>query len=194
MNNIKTYISNSSIQRIQKHKYLTSKTPESEKYNKDVYKNIVRLLIISQQNNSNECLIIFDDTNGDIWHPVKGQEHTVRFDKQTYNMLKYNSNTCSIIHNHPNNSPFSLQDLATTLIFTNISRSYVVTNDGKRIYVFIKSNIFRRNIYTYIGKLLKKLIAQKKLDGHSDPVKYIKLMKFIGLKCRGYYNQGGQTP
>lgn len=66
--------------------------------------------------------------------------NNVSLTNSMHNALLNNTGPFISIHNHPNNSFFSVKDLLTFLSYVNMQSCIVVGNSGKIIHIMTKRN------------------------------------------------------
>lgn len=122
-------------------------------------------------NESNECGLLLDIANIEQYRLFKGTETkvTLNFDFKilfNYESLESLSNRFVFIHNHPNNTSFSYQDIKSFIYNDFIYLAIVVQNNGVANVLMKLSNIFddtKDFVNKYDGNI-KDLISVLKLS------------------------------
>lgn len=117
-------------------------------------------------NNKKENLVLYD-LNGKVIHEVNSDnDHSVGDFKTIYKLFFSRKNSIIAVHNHPNNSSFSLQDLKTFNRFKSLNSIVVVTKDY--YYCMSKNNAKRLNTKKLVNvydKLYNKVKnGRRKID------------------------------
>lgn len=119
-----------------------------------------RIKDAKENNNSNEVGYLLKD--GKVIK-VYGDQDNVSFvpgEKATELLLDSKPNSIVMLHNHPGQSGFSLNDLAVFTINNSIKTMTIVTNKG-RIKFISKTERFKEKV---MKKMIANLLIEKSLD------------------------------
>ena len=153
------------IKKIKRHRYFRVESISegdreyNKKWNNESYKNLLRLMVVSMQNNCTETLILM--RNEDFKFEIT-TDHSFTNVDFSYNMKRIlildNSYTYTAFHNHPNDSVFSVKDLITFLTTEKLDAMFVCTNSCKYIGLVLKGDR-HKHILSMVSKILS--YAQK---------------------------------
>lgn len=118
--------------------------------------------------------------------------NNVSLTNSMHNALLNNTGPFISIHNHPNNSFFSVKDLLTFLSYVNMQSCIVVGNSGKIIHIMTKRNKKKTSsfIYAIVEKLIRILIKNNLIKEHSSAKIYLDILKDFGIQYKTYYEEG----
>jgi hypothetical protein len=128
------------------------------------------LKIAKFDNNSNEVLEIWNMSNGKTIN-VLGDENSVilegNIDAEAF-VKKASNNTLAFLHNHPNVSPFSLEDIRTFARHSEIDLMTIVSNQGA-VHVIRKTADF--DAYKFLG-IVNNIGEEIAVNGKLDSKKF----------------------
>lgn len=167
----------SNIIKIKKYLYFKEDFPDYKSINNNIHRAIKRLMVAALIHGSNEALLMID--NNALISGLKHYLITTNNDMQnvafSYKMkllLCHKDNKVyTVIHNHPDNSGFSIRDLKTFISWDKLKLMIVCTNSCQIIALLYKSNNIdcdtKRKILLYIDKYMK---ANKITSDHSPAI------------------------
>lgn len=113
-----------------------------------VHKELLRFA--KEQNDSNEVAGLLDLTTGEQLHFVKGDQTAVDIeaDADTYHWLRTRpERSILLLHNHPGQSYFSMNDIQMFLVNDSIGAMSIVTNQGN-VWTISKTDKYnRKNVF-----------------------------------------------
>ena len=115
-------------------------------------------------NNCNEAALVYSINSHEEGNMIKGtQTNTdLESDTKTYELLnRKDDKVCVLVHNHPTDSAFSIEDYSEFLLYGKLKIMVVVTNSGEQYYM-TKTEYFDRNA------AVKKLIEITKMCDHNN--------------------------
>lgn len=176
------------ILRIKKHRYFNESLNNHTRLNKIIYYSIVKLMIHAMMNNSLETLLIIDEkfkskiyTSNDI--------NNVNIPDNILNIMNRGVNAKYIMmHNHPDNSNFSIKDLNTFIARCNIVYLVIVTNDCKHIAILGMNENVNDELRKRMISTIEKYCVKNKLDEHASATKLIEFFQSKGLLYTVYKN------
>lgn len=115
-------------------------------------------------NNCNEVALVYSKNSHEEGNMIKGSQTNtdLESDTKTYELLNRNDNkVCVLVHNHPTDSAFSIEDYSEFLLYGKLKIMVVVTNSGEQ-YHMTKTEYFDRNA------AVKKLIEITKMCDHNN--------------------------
>ncbi len=132
-----------------------------------------------EQNDSNEVAGLLDIATGDRMPFVKGNRKSVNVEANAdvYHWLKTKpERSIMLLHNHPGQSYFSMNDLSFFVHYPQIGAMSIVTNQGEVWWI--------RKTDNYSLEKIKKVMdnAGERCGGDKD--------KLVELFLKGCYNKG----
>lgn len=189
--NLNTYITPEAISNITYHNYDRSGKNEAKKFNWKMQEMIKRLMYTSMvKAKSCETLLI-------LHIPTYKYEMATNYDacnvnitnKMHYTMVN-NRGPFVSIHNHPNNSFFSVLDLLSFLSYDTMLMCFVTGNSGKVIHVMLKDTVsYNYAIGQLVRGILGALVKMDIVDKYSTAKPYLKILNNLGIKYKTYYNR-----
>lgn len=158
----KQFINEASILRLRP--YVIDEIGEDESFY--LYQQCQKLLYYALTRNvSNEVALVYTIDEHEEGNFILGtQTNTdLESDTKTQQILNKNDgNVCILLHNHPTDSSFSIEDYAEFLLYAKIKVMVAVTNSGEQ-YFMVKTDTYNRR------NAVKKLIEiSKNCDHNSD--------------------------
>jgi hypothetical protein len=158
----KQYINEASILRLRP--LVIDEIGEDESFY--LYQKCQSLLYDSlSKNNCDEVALVYTLENHEEGNLILGtQTNTdLEIDTKTQQLLKKNDNKiCILLHNHPTDLSFSIEDYAEFILYRKLKVMVAVTNSGNQYYM-TKTDSYKRGI------AVKKLIdITKKCDHNND--------------------------
>lgn len=158
----KQFINEASILRLRP--YVIDEIGEDESFY--LYQQCQRLLYYALTRNvSNEVALVYTLNDHDEGNFILGtQTNTdLEADTKTQQILNKNDgNICILLHNHPTDSSFSIEDYAEFLLYAKIKVMVAITNSGEQYFMIKTDNYNRKNA-------VKKLIQiSKNCDRNND--------------------------
>ncbi|MCM1222133.1 MAG: hypothetical protein NC548_47450 [Lachnospiraceae bacterium] len=158
-------ISKDNIRKIRKFRYFRTDLDYTREYNntwnRESYKNLLRLMTYAMLNNSTEVAILM--RNQDFIYDIATDNSydAVRLNNNMRNaLLSVNDFTYTLFHNHPIDTSFSISDILSFLQYEKIDAIFVCTNNCKHIAVALKGDNHikaRHAIYGILDKAVNKL-------------------------------------
>lgn len=185
-----TKISISNILKIKRHKYFDETVLYSNKIN-EILQNKVKILMLNAKiNNSTETLMLIENSTMRHILACDNDYNNVNFSDKMILELKNidNVSTFTAIHNHPNNTNFSIKDLITFIDKGKLAYIMVCTNDCKNIGILGKTNIIDANTQVKMIKYINDYMNKNGLDEHSPADKLIQFFMTKGLLYAVYKN------
>lgn len=173
------------IFKIKNHKYFSNKN-----INIKIKLKIIKLLLVSMLHDSKEVLMLINrDTFNDAI-TSDTSESRVGFTEEMNYTLKTSNSTFILMHNHPSNSNFTIQDLVVFLDKDRITELFVVTNNCMYIAAIKKNyNIYDIHIKKRLIIFVLNYTRANKLTMHSNAIGIIeKLVKenLIYIEFKNY--------
>lgn len=176
------------ILKIKKHRYFNNSVINHEQLNKAFYASIIKLMIHAMLNKSLETLLILDEnfkskvyTSNDI-NNVHIPDNIIR-KLDSDSSVKY-----IMMHNHPNNSNFSILDLYTFIQRYQICNLVVVTNDCKHISVLGMHNSVNMRTRSKMLQFIDEYCNKYNKNEHSSAERLIQYFQTKGLMYAVYRN------
>lgn len=116
------------------------------------------------QNDCNEVAFVYAINSHEEGNMIKGSQTNtdLESDTKTYELLnRRDDKVCILVHNHPTDSAFSIEDYSEFLLYGKLKVMVVVTNSGEQYYM-TKTECFDRNT------AVKKLIEITKMCDHNN--------------------------
>jgi len=159
---------------------------EYSKEKQDNLDNVYSELLDLYSKDGYEHLALVDSTSGlPITPIVNGDEEGVAMSQEMYNLLKYaKANSLTFIHNHPNGSSFSADDLYIALKYDSIKEIIVINDYGEK-YFFSAGNrarmeigvnqisILDKNILNGMDKILEQNEDISRVDAYHLAIKIL---------------------
>jgi hypothetical protein len=182
-------ISIKNILRIRKHIFFNNSVLYNDKINSILRNKIMILMLNAKLNKSTEALMLINNSNMKHLLTTNLDYNNVDF---SYEMNRYmddnTTNTYTAIHNHPNNSYFSIKDLKTFINYSSLAYVVVCTNSCQYIGMLGKTILINDNIKSRITSYIDKYIELNNLDEHSSAEKLIELLSEKGIVYAIYKN------
>ena len=127
-------------------------------------KNVKVLYYALNKNNCNEVAIVYAINSHEEGNIIKGtQSNTdLESDTKTQELLnRKDDKVCVLVHNHPTDSPFLIEDYSEFLLYGKLKVMVVVTNSGEQYYM-TKTEYYDRSA------AVKKLIEITKMCDHNN--------------------------
>ena len=157
----KQFINEASILRLRP--YVIDEIGEDESFY--LYQQCQRLLYYALTRNvSNEVALVYTINEHEEGNFILGtQTNTdLEADTKTQEILNKNDGSiCVLLHNHPTDSSFSIEDYAEFLLYAKIKLMVAVTNSGEQYFMVKTDNYDRKNA-------VKKLIEISKNCDHNN--------------------------
>ena len=124
--------------------------------------------------NSRECLLTVDNKTGnEVYLMVEGGKDYVQFPPQLITFFdQAKANSIISVHNHPNNSSFSAEDLLLLSRFDSVKTVAVIGHDGTRYVMSIGNG--QTPSTTEINRTFNTMV-KKYYDHYNDLVQYGKM-------------------
>lgn len=183
------YITQEAIYRVKYHNYIRKNNPEAKRVNWAIHKSIRKLLYISMTKaGSCETLLLMHIPTHKFEMTTDYRVDSVNLTDRMRTVMIRHAGPYLSIHNHPNNSFFSVLDLTTFLSYNQMQLCFVIGNSGKVIHLIIKDEKeYRNKINEIIRDIISLLVNSNIINGHSSAKPYINILGHFGLKCRTYY-------
>jgi hypothetical protein len=187
MNSIKIKISN--ILKIKKHQYFNSTIENYKEINKILQRKIKTTMLAAMMHNSSEVLMIIDNSTFNHRITTSNDMNNVTIPEYIVNIITDVSTdtTFTMIHNHPDNSGFSIMDLRTFINRDKIAYIFVCTNDCRIIAVLGKNNINQETKFKMLNTINKYMIINN-YNEHSPAIELIEFFEQKGLLYAAYKN------
>ena len=157
----KQFINEASILRLRP--YVIDEIGEDESFY--LYQQCQRLLYYALTRNvSNEVALVYTINEHEEGNFILGtQTNTdLEADTKTQEILNKNDGSiCVLLHNHPTDSSFSIEDYAEFLLYAKIKLMVAVTNSGEQYFMVKTDNYDRKSA-------VKKLIEISKNCDHNN--------------------------
>ena len=157
----KQFINEASLLRLRP--YIIDEIGEDESFY--LYQKCQSILYYAlNHNNCNEVALVYSINSHEEGNMIKGtQTNTdLESDTKTYELLnRKDDKVCILVHNHPTDSSFSIEDYSEFLLYGKLKIMVVVTNSGEQYYM-TKTEYFKRNA------AVKKLIEITKMCDHNN--------------------------
>jgi len=157
----KQFINEASLLRLRP--YIIDEIGEDESFY--LYQKCQSILYYAlNHNNCNEVALVYSINSHEEGNMIKGSQTNtdLESDTKTYELLNRNDNkVCVLVHNHPTDSAFSIEDYSEFLLYGKLKIMVVVTNSGEQYYM-TKTEYFDRNA------AVKKLIEITKMCDHNN--------------------------
>lgn len=189
MNNVA--ITPDAIKKIGYHNYATTNHPESKKFNWEMQRNIKRVLYASMAKaGSREVVLIMHVPTLKIDMNTDYDIANVSLNSNMHNALLNYKGPFISVHNHPNNSFFSVKDLITFLSYASMQSCFVVGNSGNVIHVMVK-DVQKSNykLHILIERIIRKLTNISIIQAHSSARPYLELLTGLGINYKTYYER-----
>lgn len=180
----------SNILKIKKHRYFNDTVVNYTKLNSLLYKNLVKLMLSAMFNKSLETLLIIDSDSMKSRTFTSHLNNNVDIPDCIIEKLNNTNDKTSFImmHNHPNNTNFSIEDLNTFVSRPKISYLLVCTNDCKHIAIIGESSIINDTVRKKMLYVIEEYCKKNGLDEHSPADKLIQFFMTKGLLYAVYKN------
>lgn len=170
------------ILRIKRHKYFDEILPENIKLNNIMHMGIRDLMPEALKNESKEALLIIQDKNIKKYRICTSDKYnSIKIPDDIKAVMQDGSSKFIMVHNHPNNSIFSLRDIRTLIEYDCLCYIGVITNNCKNI---ILACVNEQDEFTRFDML--EYIDNN--ENNKDNVSIIKDLYSMGLVCRVYKN------
>lgn len=116
------------------------------------------------QNNCDEVALVYVINTHEEGNMIKGtQTNTdLESDTKTHELLnRSDDKICVLVHNHPTDSSFSIEDYSEFLLYVKLKVMVAVTNSGEQYYM-TKTENYNRKL------AVKKLIEITKMCDHNN--------------------------
>ena len=157
----KQFINEASILRLRP--YVIDEIGEDESFY--LYQQCQRLLYHSlTKNECNEVALVYTTINHEEGNLILGtQTNTdLESDTKTQQLLNRNDNSiCILVHSHPTDSSFSIEDYAEFLLYSKLKVMVAVTNSGEQYFMTKTVNYNRKSA-------VRKLIEISKNCDHDN--------------------------
>lgn len=184
-----TKISIDNVLKIKRHKYFNESILYSAKINEILQSKIKILMLNAKMNNSTETLMLIENSTMKHMLSCDNDYNNVNFSEKMLTEINRNyASTFTAIHNHPNNSNFSIQDLITFIDIVTLKYIIVCTNDCKNIGILGKARVIDGDIQARMAIYIKRYISKKGLNDHSSAVDLINYFTTKGLLYAVYKN------
>lgn len=187
VNNI-SKISISNILKIRKHKYFNDTVLYSEKINETLRSKIKILMLNAMLNNSTETLMLIENNTMKHILTCDNDYNNVTFSDTMKKSMDNMECTFTVIHNHPNNTNFSIRDLKTFIENGKLLYLIVCSNDCRHIAILGKTDIINEKNQHNMIKYINDYMNKNKLDEHSPADKLIQFFMTKGLLYAVYKN------
>lgn len=178
-----TKITLNNIKNIKNHIYFDKTIHNYKIINKKIKSRLIILMFHAMLNKSKETLLLF---NNKTFHYLISQHcsdfENVFLSENMIDLLTNNEEiTYTAIHNHPNNSNFSLADLKQLFSYSKLQMIIVITNDCKNIAAIIKTGQvdFDTSQKLVIG--INNYMSKKGVNEHYTAMKLIEYFHNKGM-------------
>lgn len=189
-----TPITKDNIKRIQRHRYFDEQTTDidiltkNKELNSCIKLNLQRLMVAAAKSNNMETVIAVDlDTLGWIgatdYLPMD-----VSLSPQMEQAFLTSGNTFVAMHNHPNNSTFSIADVMVLVHYPNLQTIFMCTNNCDFIEMLDKGDKNFKPLVKVVLSIINKLININIINRHSAAKYLIKFLVKYGFIYEKYNN------
>lgn len=189
-----TPITRESVKKIQKHRYFDEHNSNllvaenNKKLNSYIFNCIQKLMVGAYKHNNMESLIVVDIDTFAYRFNTNNLPTDVYLTPEMENAILNSGNTFIAMHNHPNNSTFSMADVLVLINYPNLQTIFMCTNDCNFIEVLDKGNRYYKFTVRVVIKILNSLVSKNIINKHSDAKYFIKYLKANGFKHDKYFN------
>lgn len=176
------------ILKIKKHRYFNEFVDNYAYLNKILHYNVLKLMLHAMLNRSMETLLIMD-TNFNSRVFTSKDPNNVSIPDSIINTMNNNDEVRYImLHNHPNNSNFSIQDLKTFISRHQIVYLMVITNDCKHISILGMNNDVNFYMRSRMLKYIEEYCRARGVGKHGSAEQLIMYFEKHGLLYAVYRN------
>lgn len=155
---------------------------EHKKQNSILFTATKELMKKAKDYNSAETLILMQNGTRRADYTSQYDYENVQFKLGMKKVLLDNGEeTYTVLHNHPNNSNFSIQDVLTFIGYSKITQSILCTNSCQYTAILLKTNNYKSFEVNIITKIISFLISKDILDRHGSASRLIKLLYRFGV-------------
>lgn len=156
------------ILKIQKHKYF------DDNYVNNQLKLKTQLLMVNAfLHKGNETLLLMNNKTFKYTIYSENDQNSVSFNSKMLSLLMDKTNLYTAIHNHPNESSFSIDDLIQLLRHEQLILLILCTNSCKYCAGLLKSNTVDNITSDKMLKYIKQYMYKNNLTGHSSAIPLI---------------------